>query len=125
MATELPRVLFLATTNFADAVDEAFVSRADLVLTLSLPDKATIARIIRHSLLELAVLWSGIAPLADDDGLHAKLADACAGLDGRRVRKLVLSALALRQEVTRDPNMLTADDLVAAVDFLTPGPDDV
>jgi pachytene checkpoint protein 2 len=124
VATDLPRVLFVATTNFADAVDEAFVSRADLVLTLSLPDSATIAQIIRHSLLELAVLWPGVGGLAHDDGLHAKLADACAGFDGRRVRKLVLSALALRQDVTRDPNTLTADDLVAAVDYLTPGPDD-
>jgi pachytene checkpoint protein 2 len=94
------------------------------VLTLSLPNSATIAQIIRHSLLELAVLWPGVGGLAHDDGLHAKLADACAGFDGRRVRKLVLSALALRQDVTRDPNTLTADDLVAAVDYLTPGPDD-
>jgi len=124
VATDLPRVLFVATTNFADAVDEAFVSRADLVLTLSLPDSATIGQIIRHSLLELAVLWPRVAALAHDDGLHAKLADACAGFDGRRVRKLVLSALALRQEVTRDPNTLTADDLVAAVDYLSPGHDD-
>jgi AAA+ superfamily predicted ATPase len=124
VATDLPRVLFVATTNFADAVDEAFVSRADLVLTLSLPDSATIGQIVRHSLLELAVLWPRVAALAHDDGLHAKLADACAGFDGRRVRKLVLSALALRQEVTRDPNTLTADDLVAAVDYLTPGQDD-
>jgi AAA+ superfamily predicted ATPase len=124
VATDLPRVLFVATTNFADAVDEAFVSRADLVLTLSLPDSATIGQIVRHSLLELAVLWPRVAALAQDDGLHAKLADACAGFDGRRVRKLVLSALALRQEVTRDPNTLTADDLVAAVDYLTPGHDD-
>jgi pachytene checkpoint protein 2 len=124
VATDLPRVLFVATTNFADAVDEAFVSRADLVLTLSLPDGPTIARIIRHSLLELAVLWPGVTPLTDDDGLHAKLADACAGFDGRRVRKLVLSALALRQEVTRDPNTLTADDLVAAVDCLNSEADD-
>jgi AAA+ superfamily predicted ATPase len=116
-------VLFLATTNFAEAVDEAFLSRADLVLSLSLPDTTTIAQIIRHSLLELAALWSGTAALAHDDGLHAKLADACAGLDGRRVRKLVLSALTLRQEVTRDPNKLTADDLVAALDYLTPGSD--
>ena len=100
VATDLPRVLFVATTNFADAVDEAFVSRADLVLTLSLPDSETIAQIIRHSLLELAVLWPRVAALAHDDGLHAKLADACAGFNGRRVRKLVLSALALRQEVT-------------------------
>jgi AAA+ superfamily predicted ATPase len=124
VATDLPRVLFLATTNFTDAVDEAFLSRADLVLTLSLPDTTTIAQIIRHSLLELAALWSGTAPLTHDDGLHAKLADACAGLDGRRVRKLVLSALALRQEVTRDPNKLTADDLVAAVEYLMPRSDD-
>jgi pachytene checkpoint protein 2 len=124
VATDLPRVLFVATTNFADAVDEAFVSRADLVLTLSLPDSATIGQIVRHSLLELAVLWPRVAALAHDDGLHAKLADACAGFDGRSVRKLVLSALALRQEVTRDPNTLTADDLVAAVDYLTPGHDD-
>ncbi|WP_236949003.1 AAA family ATPase [Mycolicibacterium goodii] len=119
VAAELPRVLFIATTNFADAVDEAFLSRADLVLTLSLPDTATIARIIRHSLLELAVLWPGTTALADDDGLHAKLADACAGLDGRRIRKLVLSALTLRRQVTLDPNALTADDLLAAVEYLT------
>jgi pachytene checkpoint protein 2 len=118
VAADLPRVLFLATTNFADAVDEAFLSRADLVVRLSLPDTATIARIIRHSLAELAGLWPGTRPLAHDDGLHAKLASGCAGFDGRRVRKLVLSALALRQEVTRDPNDLTADDLIAAVDYL-------
>jgi ATP-dependent 26S proteasome regulatory subunit len=118
VAADLPRVLFVATTNFADAVDEAFLSRADLVLQLSLPDTMTIAQIIRHSLHELAALWPGARTLAHDDGLHAKLADACAGLDGRRVRKLVLSALALRQEVTRDPNELTADDLMAAVDHL-------
>jgi len=118
VAADLPRVLFVATTNFTDAVDEAFLSRADLVLQLSLPDTTTIAQIIRHSLHELAALWPGARSLALDEGLHAKLADACAGLDGRRVRKLVLSALALRQEVTRDPNELTADDLMAAVDYV-------
>jgi AAA+ superfamily predicted ATPase len=124
VAADLPRVLFLATTNFADAVDEAFVSRADLVLRLALPDTTTIARIIGHSLAELANIWSGVRPLAHDDGLHAKLAAACEGFDGRRVRKLVLSALALRREVTRDPNLLTADDLLTAVEHLTPEPMD-
>jgi AAA+ superfamily predicted ATPase len=119
VAAELPRVLFVATTNFAEAVDEAFLSRADLVLALSLPDTETIARIIRHSLLELAVQWPETEALAHDDGLHAKLADACAGLDGRRIRKLVLSALTLRREVTRDPNELSADDLVSAVEYTT------
>jgi ATP-dependent 26S proteasome regulatory subunit len=123
VAADLPRVLFLATTNFADAVDEAFLSRADLVLRLSLPDTTTIAQIIRHSLRELAALWPGTASLAHDDGLHVKLAAACAGWDGRRVRKLVLSALALRQEATRDPNKLTADDLLVAVECISPASD--
>jgi pachytene checkpoint protein 2 len=120
VAADSPRVLFLATTNFVDAVDEAFLSRADLVVQLSLPDSTTIAQIIRHSLLELSVLWPAIGSLADDDGLHAKVATACAGWDGRRVRKLVLSALALRQEVTRDPNRLTVDDLLDAASCIAP-----
>jgi AAA+ superfamily predicted ATPase len=120
VAADLPRVLFVATTNFVEAVDEAFLSRADLVVELALPDAATIAQILRHSLLELSVLWPGIGSLADDDGLHAKLATACAGWDGRRVRKLALSALALRQATTRDPNLLTADDLLAAAETMAP-----
>jgi ATP-dependent 26S proteasome regulatory subunit len=120
VAAELPRVLFVATTNFLEAVDEAFLSRADLVLELALPETATIARIIRHSLQELAAIWPGVMSLADDDGLHAKMAAACAGWDGRRVRKLVLSALTVRQEVTRDPNLLTVDDLLDAVSYTTP-----
>jgi ATP-dependent 26S proteasome regulatory subunit len=120
VAADSPRVLFLATTNFVDAVDEAFLSRADLAVQLSLPDSATIALIIRHSLLELSVLWPAIGSLADDEGLHAKVATACAGWDGRRVRKLVLSALALRQGVTRDPNLLTVDDLLGAVENVSP-----
>jgi ATP-dependent 26S proteasome regulatory subunit len=120
VAADSPRVLFVATTNFVDAVDEAFLSRADLVVQLSLPDSTTIAQIIRHSLLELSVLWPAIGSLVDDDGLHAKVATACAGWDGRRVRKLVLSALALRHDVTRDPNLLTVDDLLGAVENVSP-----
>jgi AAA+ superfamily predicted ATPase len=120
VAADLPRVLFLATTNFVDAVDEAFLSRADLVLELSLPDTATIAQIVRHSLVELAALWPGTAPLARDEALHDKLGAACAGFDGRRARKLILSALALRQDVARDPSTLTADDLLAAVELIRP-----
>lgn len=116
VAAQDARVLFVSTTNFVDAVDEAFLSRADLVLDLDLPDNDVIARILRHSLQELAAIWPGIRPLAADEGLHAKLAGGCEGWDGRKVRKLVLSALTLRHEVTLDPSELSADDLLAAVE---------
>lgn len=115
VAASHPRVLFVTTTNFPDAVDEAFLSRADLVLRLALPDAETIAAILRHALHEVAALWPGVLPVAEDGTLHAKLAALCAGWDGRRVRKLVLSALAQRREVATDPGLLTADDLLAAV----------
>jgi AAA+ superfamily predicted ATPase len=116
LAAEHPRVLFVATTNFPSALDDAFVSRADLVLTMDLPDEATIAAILAHALSELAGLWPGAGALAADEELHRKLAAGCAGWDGRRVRKLVLAALAQRRAVTDDPNLLTADDLRAAIE---------
>ncbi len=115
VATEHPKVLFVTTTNFPQAVDEAFLSRADLVVRLDLPDQSTIAAILRHSLVELAALWPGLRPLATDEALHDKLAGECDGWDGRRVRKVVLAALAQRRDVARDPEQLSADDLVAAV----------
>jgi pachytene checkpoint protein 2 len=116
MATDHPRVLFVTTTNFPEALDDAFLSRADLVLTLELPDEPTIAAILSHALSELSAIWPGVTSLAVDESLHRKLAARCAGWDGRRVRKLSLAALAQRGQVAEDPNLLSADDLWAAVD---------
>lgn len=117
LAVSYPRTLFVTTTNFPDAVDEAFLSRADLVLNLDLPDEATIAAILRHALTELAGIWPGTLPLAHDEALHRKLAARSAGWDGRRVRKLVLAALAQRREVALDPNLLAEQDLLGAVEL--------
>jgi SpoVK/Ycf46/Vps4 family AAA+-type ATPase len=113
-AADHPRMLFLTTTNFLAGLDEALLSRADLVLTVELPDPATVAAIIRHSLEELAAIWPPVKRLAIDDDLHAQLAERCAGWDGRRVRKLVLAALAQRVDVALDPGKLEAYDLIAA-----------
>jgi SpoVK/Ycf46/Vps4 family AAA+-type ATPase len=117
LASSYPRTLFVSTTNFPDAVDEAFLSRADLVMDLDLPDEATIAAILRHALGELAGIWPGARALAHDEALHRKLAARCAGWDGRRVRKLVLRALAQRREVVLDPNLLDGQDLLDAVEL--------
>lgn len=111
-----PQVLVLGTTNFAAAVDEAFLDRADLVLRLGLPDRDTIAEILRQTLAESAAVFPGLAGLADDGDLVADLAERLDGLDGRRVRKLVLSAMGSRPELALDPGRVGADDLRAAAD---------
>ena len=116
LATTWPRTLFVTTTNFPEAVDEAFLSRADLVVELALPDEATIAAILRHGLVELSGIWPGVRELAHDDDLHRTLAARCAGWDGRRVRKLLLRALAQRLDTALDPDQLAETDLLAAVD---------
>ena len=114
IARKLPSVLFVTTTNFIEAVDEAFLSRADLVMRFALPDRDTILKIMESALTELAVQFPTLASLPRDKSLLAELAVLCEGWDGRRIRKLVLAALAQRLEVARDPGKLARDDLIAA-----------
>jgi SpoVK/Ycf46/Vps4 family AAA+-type ATPase len=114
IAKSLPSVLFVTTTNFIEAVDEAFLSRADLVMQFALPDRETIERILAHALGEVAVQWPALRPLAENNARLAELAALCEGWDGRRIRKLVLAALAQRLEVARDPSQLSWDDLLSA-----------
>jgi pachytene checkpoint protein 2 len=114
IAKALPSVLFVATTNFIEAVDEAFLSRADLVMRFALPDGATIAKILESAIGELAVQWPALLPLTQDSDRIGQVASICEGWDGRRVRKLALAALAQRLEVARDPSLLTWADFLAA-----------
>jgi pachytene checkpoint protein 2 len=114
IARKLPAVLFVTTTNFIQGVDEAFLSRADLVMHFALPDAATVAKILESAIGELAVQWPALQPLAKDTARIAELAALCEGWDGRRIRKLVLAALAQRLEVARDPGKLTWEDFFAA-----------
>ena len=111
IAKKLPAVLFVTTTNFLTAIDEAFLSRADLVMHFALPDQKTIAAILQHSLEELAVQWPALVPLIQKKNEIGELATLCEGWNGRQVRKLVLAALAQRLEVAKDPAKLTLDDL--------------
>ena len=111
IAKSLPSVLFVTTTNFIDAIDDAFLSRADLVMHFALPNVETIANILQHSLEELAVQWPALKPLIAQRGQIEEVAARCEGWNGRQVRKLVLAALAQRLEVAKDPAKLTFDDL--------------
>jgi SpoVK/Ycf46/Vps4 family AAA+-type ATPase len=111
VARKLPSVLFVTTTNFIDAIDEAFLSRADLVMHFALPDPGTIARILHDSLAELAVQWPELRRLPESSHEIEQIAKLCDGWSGRQVRKLVLAALAQRLEVSKNPALLTFDDL--------------
>lgn len=115
LAAAHPRLLVVATTNFPAAVDRALLSRADLIVEFPLPDREASVAILRDTLEELAGTWPALDALAgDEEGLRA-VAARCAGLDGRRLRKLVLAACTLRTETALDPGLLTRDDLLAAV----------
>jgi pachytene checkpoint protein 2 len=111
-----PQVLVLGTTNFSVAVDEAFLDRADLVLRLGLPDEDTIAEILRQTIAETASVFPGLNGMVGDETLIAHLAAHCLGLDGRRIRKLLLSAMGSSPELALDPGKVTAAHLRAAVE---------
>ena len=114
LADRFPRLLFVATSNFPKAVDSAFTSRCDLVQAIPLPDRAACARILKDCLVGLGRTFPAIGRLATSANFDQG-ANACVGLDGRTIRKIVANALASRREVALDPNKVTMDDLVRAV----------
>jgi AAA+ superfamily predicted ATPase len=116
LRAQRPGTLLVVTTNFAEAVDEAFLSRADLVVRTELPDESVVPLIVADSLRGLAAQWPELAALAEDSAVHRKVGKLLHGLDGRRIRKTVHGALALRLETARDPALLALDDLVAAAE---------
>jgi pachytene checkpoint protein 2 len=114
LADSLPNLLFLATSNFPQAIDSAFTSRCDLILHIPLPDAMACAHILRDALDHLGKVFSGIQGLSAHKRF-AECASECVGLDGRTIRKLVASALAQDERTALDPNQLTIDNLLAAV----------
>lgn len=113
LAAEHDDLLFIATSNFEKALDEAFVSRADLVEFIGLPDQAACIAILRDTLLALGGEWKRVKLLADDQRL-ADVAIACVGMDGRQIRKSVIRACTLTKETALDPSRLTIEDLLQA-----------
>jgi AAA+ superfamily predicted ATPase len=111
VARSCPNVTFVATTNHAVGVDAAFLSRADLVENFALPNAEAVEQILRDTLEQVV----GAARL--DGAALGSLAEACvaAHLDARRVRKLVLRAIASRRELATSPERMRVDDVAAAL----------
>lgn len=116
LADRYPNLLFIATSNFPQAIDGAFLSRADLVVTIDLPNADACRAILTATVKALARVYSPLRSLLDDPDFE-RCTLLCHGLDGRRIRKIVVNACALRQETAIDPSLLTARDLLRAVEL--------
>lgn len=109
-AADHPHLVVVATSNFTEALDGAFMSRADTAIEVPLPGADAIAAILARVLADLSQAFPALLTLANDPGL-AEIAPVLIGADGRRIRKLVTEAMALRRETVFDPGALTLSDL--------------
>lgn len=113
LADSHPELLFVATSNFPEAIDEAFLSRADLVVNVDLPGPDACRAILASTVEALSEAFPKVKKILSDPDFE-KAAELCKGLDGRRIRKLVPAACALNKETASDPGRLTAGDLMSA-----------
>jgi SpoVK/Ycf46/Vps4 family AAA+-type ATPase len=113
LAERHSNMLFVATSNFPQAIDAAFMSRADLILTVPPPDERGRLAILEDTLMGMSTAFPRLKVLARSPDL-ARAARAADGLDGRSVRKLVAAACAREKVVALDPGRLTLNHLLAA-----------
>jgi SpoVK/Ycf46/Vps4 family AAA+-type ATPase len=113
LAERHPHLLFVATSNFPDAIDDAFTSRCDLIIEVPLPDAAARVAILRQCLEGVGNSFPGIASLARTDAVEECAAE-CDGLDGRAIRKMVSNAMASEPATALNPNSLTPEQLIGA-----------
>jgi pachytene checkpoint protein 2 len=114
LAEQHSNLLFVATSNFPEAVDAAFTSRCDLVLHIPPPDKEACERILVECLKGLGATFKAIGKLPGASGF-GKVAEEAVGLDGRAIHKAVASGIAMRKQVAMKPEELTIADLHRAM----------
>ena len=107
-------MLFIATSNFPQAIDQAFLSRADLILTVDLPGTDACRKILVNTVEAMAAAFPQTQQICSQPEFE-EAARLCQGLDGRRIRKLVASACTFNKETALDPGKLTAKDILLAV----------
>ena len=114
LAAKHPNLLFIATSNFSAAIDDAFLSRADLIVRVEPPDAEGRKRIIQDTLEELARAFPKVAKLITQPHLDS-LAALSEGVDARRLRKAVVNACAFDKQTAIDIERLTIHNLEAAI----------
>ncbi|MBI1979904.1 MAG: AAA family ATPase [Elusimicrobia bacterium] len=115
LASKYHHILFIATSNFSEAIDRAFISRADLVEFIDKPDKAACREILKDSLSALAAQWPEVQRLLKGNDFE-RAAEMCVGLDGREIRKAVLGACTFSKDVALNPNLVQETDLIQSIE---------
>jgi len=90
LMSEVNNVAVLATSNFEELIDDAFLDRCDITVEVPLPNREVAAQILRDSLETMSHSLSN----KDFDEVSAHLE----GMSGRAIRKLVFEALIGREE---------------------------
>ena len=114
LAERFPQLLFIATSNFEGAIDQAFISRADLIEVIDKPDYEACEAILRDTIETLARDWPKLKDITTSSKFKA-IVDEAVGLDGRQIRKAVLQACAFDKKVAIDLNNLAIEDLRKAL----------
>lgn len=115
LAAEHHNLLLVATSNFPEAIDSAFISRTDLLLTIPLPDAVACREILQDTVRGMVAAFPALKKLLTDPDLEAA-AKACVGLDGRQIRKVVAAACTFDKRVAADPSKLTAKAILMAAE---------
>lgn len=114
LAANHPQLLFVATSNFPGAIDDAFLSRADMIVTFDLPTAEACRLIVLDTIDRLAQAYPKLARLKTEPQIE-EAAKLSVGLDGRCIRKAVVSALAQSKSIATNPETLTAEAVLAAL----------
>lgn len=110
LAAKFPQLLFIATSNFEGALDPAFISRADLVLHIENPTVEACEAILSDTLNALGEEWKELKKIPKHQD-YDKLVQSAVGLDGRQIRKSVISACTQDINIVLNPGLLTIDHL--------------
>jgi SpoVK/Ycf46/Vps4 family AAA+-type ATPase len=112
---QFTNVLFIATSNFPDSIDAAFLSRVDLVVDVPVPPRELARRILVDTMREVAGDATAAAVGAEEAAALDAVLDATEGIDARRLRKVILEAIVERRETAIDPQLLRWADVISAL----------
>ena len=107
LAAAAPNLVILATSNFPQAIDPAFLSRLDMTFEIGLPDPDTAAAILADALSEVGTDM--------DKAAQKRAAGSLEGMSGRDIRKLVLEALVSRDLSTSIDAPLSDEELAETI----------